>query len=155
MNQIQAYLEARNPDGKNETINTLKEMLQEIMLFSLSQTDFFDHAVFYGGTALRIFHGLDRFSEDMDFSLREKSLSFDLERYMDAVRITLLSFGLEADIAMKKKRKLSPIQSAFLKSNTATHLVQISAPTGIIQATPSNELIKIKLENRHRPPTRS
>jgi len=54
------------------------------MIFPLSQADFFDHTVFYGGTALQIFHGLDRFSEDMDFSLRENPLSFDLEMYVDA-----------------------------------------------------------------------
>jgi len=53
--------------------NALKEVIQEVTLHTLSTTDFFSHAAFYGGSALRIFHNLDRFSEDMDFSLKNKN----------------------------------------------------------------------------------
>ena len=39
--------------------NSIKEVVQEIILCGLSRADFFQKAAFYGGTALRIFHGLD------------------------------------------------------------------------------------------------
>ena len=61
--------------------NALKEVIQEIILCGLSRAGFFKEAAFYGGTALRIFYGLDRFSEDLDFSLLEENQSFDLSKY--------------------------------------------------------------------------
>src|SRR5690554_3987152 len=66
-------------------IHALKEIIQALTLHTLSKTDFFSHAAFYGGTALRIFHGLDRFSEDMDFSLKTKDENFNLETYLPAI----------------------------------------------------------------------
>jgi len=53
-----------------EEENALKEILQEIALYALWRADFFDCALFQGGTSLRILHGLPRFSEDLDFLLR-------------------------------------------------------------------------------------
>ena len=49
--------------------NSIKEIVQELILCGLSRAGFFRTAAFYGGTALRIVHVLDRFSEDLDFSL--------------------------------------------------------------------------------------
>ena len=46
-----------------------REIVQEIALLGLWRSGFFEQASFYGGTALRIFHGLNRFSEGLDFSL--------------------------------------------------------------------------------------
>ena len=65
--------------------NAMKEIIQEIILCSLSRTDFFKHAAFYGGTALRIFYGLDRFSEDLDFSLKVPDDGFDLSAYLPSL----------------------------------------------------------------------
>lgn len=47
--------------------NALKEVVQEVVLSGLARSNFFNHVAFYGGTALRIFYGLDRFSEDFRF----------------------------------------------------------------------------------------
>ncbi len=61
--------------------NAMKEIMQEIVLCGLSRAGFFKKAAFYGGTALRIFYGLDRFSEDLDFSLETADPAFDLSAY--------------------------------------------------------------------------
>ena len=88
----------------------------------------------------------------MDFSLREKDISFSLQRYLETIERTLGSYNLNVDVSMKEKRRLSPVQSAFVKGNTLTHLMQISAPKELLQKTPSNELLKIKLEIDTDPP---
>ena len=46
--------------------NAIFEVNQQIILAGLYNGGFFDKAAFYGGTCLRIFHNLQRFSEDMD-----------------------------------------------------------------------------------------
>ena len=74
-------LASYHPTSAVERKNAAKEVLQEIVLCGLSRGGFFDKAAFYGGTALRIFYGLDRFSEDLDFSLMEPDADFDLSRY--------------------------------------------------------------------------
>ncbi|MBC8180235.1 nucleotidyl transferase AbiEii/AbiGii toxin family protein, partial [candidate division KSB1 bacterium] len=56
----------------NEYKNALKEIIQEITLLALWRSKYFEKAAFYGGSALRILYGLDRFSEDLDFSLLKK-----------------------------------------------------------------------------------
>ena len=73
---IEQMLQSYSPKSLEERKNAIKEVMQEIALCGLSRATFFDKAVFYGGTALRIFHGLDRFSEDLDFSLREPDPDF-------------------------------------------------------------------------------
>ncbi|MBO6286359.1 MAG: nucleotidyl transferase AbiEii/AbiGii toxin family protein, partial [Bacilli bacterium] len=65
-----------HPKNHEERENAIKEIIQEIALAGLSRGGFFDKAAFYGGTCLRIFHGLDRFSEDLDFALLSKDPNF-------------------------------------------------------------------------------
>ena len=88
------------------TYEALREILQEIVLLGLYRAQFFEHAVFYGGTALRILHGLDRFSEDLDFSLLQVNPDFDLRHYEDAVVEALHSFGFEVSIQIKQKKMM-------------------------------------------------
>ena len=68
-------------DNVSDKKNAIKEVVQEIVLCGLSRGGFFKEAAFYGGTALRIFYGLDRFSEDLDFSLIDSNKDFDLTKY--------------------------------------------------------------------------
>jgi len=98
--------------------NALKEISQEVALCGLSRGGFFDKAAFYGGTALRIFYGLDRFSEDLDFSLIKPDEGFELSRYFGVLEEELYSVGLEMSVEAKSKPHGSPVQSAFLKGNT-------------------------------------
>ena len=99
--------------------NATYEVMQQVALSGLAKGGFFDKAAFYGGTCLRIFHGLKRFSEDMDFSLLESTPDFDFSPYFDCIEEEFAAVGQKVSITLKKKTKVTTIQSAFLKSDTA------------------------------------
>lgn len=147
---IAKMLEKYDLSSADKTYEALREILQEIVLLGLSRAGFFDHALFYGGTALRILHGLDRFSEDLDFSLIAPDEIFDLSIYEDAVIEALHSFGFEVTIQMKNTE--SNIKSAFLKGNTSQHLLNIEAPDDIVKTFGQGRLVKIKFEVDTQPP---
>ena len=137
--------------SKDDPYEALREILQEIVLYALSDAGFFNHALFYGGTALRILYGLPRFSEDLDFSLLKPDPSFDLSKYEKAVVGTLKTYGFEAQIETKVKNH-SAIQSAFIKGNTIKHLLAINAPEDIVNSFNAGKLLKIKFEVDTQPP---
>ena len=93
-----------NINNLEDKKNAIKEIVQEIVLCGLSRGGFFKNAVFYGGTALRIFYGLDRFSEDLDFSLTTQNLDFDLTEYFTYIENETKSLGLNF-IAIEKVSK--------------------------------------------------
>ena len=132
--------------------NALKEIAQEVALCGLSRGSFFDKAAFYGGTALRIFYGLDRFSEDMDFSLSKKDEAFDLSRYFGILEEELYSVGLEMSVESKAKKQETAVQSAFLKGNTLKHLLKIVPAKNTPLQVPNNEILRIKFEVDTNPP---
>ena len=103
--------------------NAVKEVVQEIALCGLSRAGFFKQAAFYGGTALRIFYGLDRFSEDLDFSLISPDSDFELRPYFSGLEKELASVGLKFSVEEKVKSVDSDIKSAFLKGNTKEHIM--------------------------------
>lgn len=135
----------------NSRNNALKEVVQEIVLCGLSRSGFFKDAAFYGGTALRIFYGLDRFSEDLDFSLIETNSEFSLEKHINFVRKEAASFGLNVEVEEKTKSIDSHIKSAFLKGNTKEHLLMFYPESDIVGISP-NEKVKIKFEIDIDPP---
>ena len=135
-----------------DRVNALKEILQEITLCGLSRGGFFRKAAFYGGTALRMFYGLDRFSEDLDFSLMEKEEVFDLSRWFAAIEKEAAAYGLNLSVETKKKATGTTIKSAFLKGNTREHLLLFYDDKGISGSVPGNEAIKIKFEVDTQPP---
>jgi len=147
---IAKMLEKYDLSTADKTYEALREILQEIVLLGLSRAGFFNHALFYGGTALRILHGLDRFSEDLDFSLIVPDENFDLSVYEDTVIEALHSFGFEVTIQMKNTE--SNIKSAFLKGNTSQHLLNIEAPDDIVKTFGQGRLVKIKFEIDTQPP---
>jgi predicted nucleotidyltransferase component of viral defense system len=147
---IAKMLEKYDLSTADKTYEALREILQEIVLLGLSRAGFFDHALFYGGTALRILHGLDRFSEDLDFSLIAPDENFDLSVYEKVVIEALHSFGFEVTIQMKNTE--SNIKSAFLKGNTSQHLLNIEAPDDIVKTFGQGRLVKIKFEVDTQPP---
>ena len=100
--------------------NAMKEIIQEIVLCGLSRAGFFQKAAFYGGTALRIFYGLDRFSEDLDFSLKTKDEKFDTSIYFPVLEKELRSFGLNLESVEKEKTNDSSIKSALLTASSIT-----------------------------------
>ncbi|HCS19263.1 MAG TPA: hypothetical protein DIW47_01665 [Bacteroidetes bacterium] len=148
---IQEWLNEYRPTSLEETKNALREIMQEIALAGLYRSGFYQHAALYGGTALRIFHGLNRFSEDLDFSLLRKDPGFDLSPYLLAIENEFLSLGLVVAIRKKEKSKDTFIQSAFIKSDSVWHELELknSLPQLHLQQPPS---IKIKVEIDISPP---
>ncbi|MCF6179264.1 MAG: nucleotidyl transferase AbiEii/AbiGii toxin family protein [Geopsychrobacter sp.] len=130
----------------------LREILQEVALFGLWRAKFFDKAAFYGGTALRILYGLDRFSEGLDFSLLRPQGDFRLERYSDALEKELAAFGFEVWVELKNKAVPSAVQSAFLKTDTSNELLVIQAGEEIVRQIPAGKQIRIKIEVDTNPP---
>ncbi len=148
---IKEWIEEYKPQNEEEIIYALREIMQEITLAGLSRTDFFEKAAFYGGTALRIFYGLDRYSEDLDFSLLKPDSNFSIEPYFKAVIDEFKSLGLTVSIIEKKKTKQTAIDSAFLKTETIWQeivLEDIIKETGVR----SNKTLKIKIEVDRKPP---
>jgi len=123
-NVIGQMLEHYNINNTNDEINALKEIIQEIILSGLSRGNFFKEAAFYGGTALRIFYKLDRFSEDLDFALISPNKDFDLSKYFDYIEKELKSYGLNLEINTKLKTADSNISSEFLKGDTLEHILK-------------------------------
>ena len=144
-------IEEYHPKNNEEKRNVVKEVMQEIVLCGLSRAGFFHEAAFYGGTALRIFYGLDRFSEDLDFSLLIKNKDFDLQKYFPLLKDTVQSFGLNVELELKNKGKDSNIQSAFLKGDTIEHFL-LFYPNELVNGINKNEKVKIKFEIDTMPP---
>jgi hypothetical protein len=126
--------------------------VQEIALLGLYRGGFFNFAAFCGGTALRIFYGLDRFSEDLDFSLISPDRGFDLSGYTPVVRDELGAYGLEMTVEEKIKNNDSPIKSAFIKGGTQIHLLKISPIKPPVDGVHPDEQIRVKLEVDTDPP---
>jgi predicted nucleotidyltransferase component of viral defense system len=127
---------------KDDKINALHEIMQQIALAGLYRGGFFDKAAFYGGTCLRIFYGLQRFSEDMDFSLLQPDENFQLDNYFDSIINEFKALGREVSITKKDKGTLTNVKSAFLKDNTEVYNLQFT----------TEKSIKIKIEVDTQPP---
>ncbi|MDP6418343.1 MAG: nucleotidyl transferase AbiEii/AbiGii toxin family protein [Candidatus Krumholzibacteria bacterium] len=144
---------SRYPLGTvDEGVNALRELTQELALLGLWRARFFEHAAFYGGTALRIFHGLDRFSEDLDFTLLKQDPDFQLARFTDSLSRELQGFGFELEVTTRKKAVDTAIQSAFLKGNTRHQLLEIGIPRELASLVHSGQKLKVKLEIDTDPP---
>jgi predicted nucleotidyltransferase component of viral defense system len=138
--------------SQNDYENAVKQIIQQISLLGLWRTKFFEHAAFYGGTALRMLYHLNRFSEDMDFTLLSKNKNFSIQSYHKGIEAELASFGFETEFHVKEKSKQTAIQSAFLKTNTLMSLININAPKEIQEITHGRAQIKVKLEIDTNPP---
>lgn len=123
-NIIEQMLSKYEIKNINDQINALKEIIQEIVLAGLSRGGFFNEAAFYGGTALRIFYNLDRFSEDLDFALVTKNKEFELSKFFGYIEKELKAYGINLEIHSKQKQINSNITSAFLKGDTLEHILK-------------------------------
>lgn len=148
MNSILKQMITRYDASVNK-ISAIKQVIQECVLSSLSHTDFFEFASFYGGTALRLFYGLDRFSEDLDFSLKEKNIDFSIDKYLKDIESNLKDYGLIFTATEKQKSVDTNIISAFLKGNTKETIISFDIEDDTID---KKELIKIKFEVDVLPP---
>ncbi len=149
---LQALLARYEPHTLADYENALKEVIQELALLGLWRAKFYEHAAFYGGTALRIFHGLPRFSEDMDFSLLAPAEGFGLEPYLEAIRRELASFGFSFRVERRSKRVSTAVESAFIKGGTRVNLAHVGMPDFLQERLPRPQQVRIRLDVDTDPP---
>ncbi len=142
MTTYESMLAAYGNGSGTATPNAEQEICQKIALAGLHRGGFFEHAAFYGGTCLRLFHGLPRFSEDMDFSLTEKRDDIHLEDYFDAIRDEFKIAGFDVTITKKDKKAFGRVESAFLKENTEAYDIKFQ----------TRRSVKVKIELDIDPP---
>ncbi|WP_206668639.1 nucleotidyl transferase AbiEii/AbiGii toxin family protein [Pseudomonas saliphila] len=142
MKVIEQMLQRYPQDSNEARTHALREVMQQIALAGLYRGGFFDVAAFYGGTCLRIFHELPRFSESLDFSLLQPNPGFALDPYFNAMQSEFAPFGFEVEISAKPKAARSDIASAFLKKTASVYDLRIAG----------EKLIKIKFEVDTDPP---
>ncbi|MCB0308229.1 MAG: nucleotidyl transferase AbiEii/AbiGii toxin family protein [Bdellovibrionales bacterium] len=142
---IQEKLKAYNCQTAEEEKNAITEITQEIALQAFYESKFFEVSGFHGGTALRILHGLRRFSEDLDFALIKPDPSFDLTPFIEQVRQIMASYGYTIRVTGKDKVS-SNVRSRFLKEDSIGSLVTFEHQKDIHGA------ISIKVEVDINPP---
>jgi len=148
---IKEWIESYNPKNREQVNQALREIMQEIALAGLQRSGFFEKAAFYGGTALRIFHQLDRFSEDLDFSLLESDEHFSLNHYLNGVVDEFAAMGMKVSIVEKIKTQKTNVDSAFLKSDTLWTELNLENILPEMHVS-GNVSIKIKIEIDTAPP---
>jgi predicted nucleotidyltransferase component of viral defense system len=144
---IEQKLRSYSVSSEIEELQALREITQEVILASLGRTDFFNQAAFQGGTCLRIFHGLNRFSEDLDFTLLEPNSEFAWQEYLEQVVNDVASFGYEMEVT-DRYETISTVRFAFLKDEAVGKILQLQygGKTSILGK------IRIKLEIDTNPP---
>lgn len=149
---LRSMLDRYDRRTRDDYVNALREILQYMALLGLWRAKFFEHAAFYGGTALRVLHGLDRYSEDLDFSLIKPDASFSLGIYGEALQREISSFGFRVVFEHRKKVKAGAIESAFLKANTYQQLIMIETDPALLSELHPSQKLKIRLEVDIDPP---
>lgn len=143
MTLFDSLVESYAPKSATERLTVQQEVMQLIALSGLARGGFFEKAAFYGGTCLHLFYGLDRFSEDMDFSLLERDPAFDFESYFPAIQEEFALAGKEVEIQLKHKGRPSSIESAFLKESSEIFKIGFT----------TQKQLKIKIEVDIDPPS--
>ena len=143
MNELyEKMLSAYDQSTETARRNAIYEVSQQIVLAGLADGGFFDKAAFYGGTCLRIFHGLNRFSEDMDFTLLKEDSSFNFKQYFQPVIDRFALGGRKVEIKKKDKKSFGKVESAFLKDTTDVYDISFQ----------TERSIKVKIEVDTVPP---
>ena len=136
-----------------KTLAYFEKSLQQLALLGLWRGKFFERAAFYGGSALRILYGLDRYSEYLDFSLLASERDFSLGRYGVALERELAAFGFDVSFEpIRQGSRRARIESAFIKTNTLKQIVLIEADRRLLRGLHSEQKLKIRLEVDVDPP---
>ena len=152
LNPLSSYFSGREYSSTLALKQDLREMIQKISLLGLWRSTFFEYAAFYGGTTLRLLHGMERFSEDLDFSLLKQDPDFRFDAYFPAVVKELEAWGIQASILGVQKQN-SKIESAFVKANTLQNMMNLELPEQFIKSLHRDEISTIKLEIDPDPPS--
>ena len=142
MTLYDSMVESYAPKSAAERVAVQQEVMQLIALAGLARGGFFEKAAFYGGTCLHLFYGMERFSEDMDFSLLAPDPSFDFESYFPAIKEEFALAGKEVEIQLKHKGRPSSVESAFLKESAEVFRIGFT----------TQKQIKVKIEVDIDPP---
>lgn len=142
MTLYDSMVESYAPKSALERQAVQQEVMQLVALSGLARGGFFEKAAFYGGTCLHLFYGMERFSEDMDFSLLSPDPKFDFESYFPAIREEFAIAGKEVEMQLKHKGKPSSIESAFLKESSEVFRIGFT----------TQKQIKVKIEVDIDPP---
>jgi predicted nucleotidyltransferase component of viral defense system len=132
--------------SQEDANRALREVLQEVCLLGIWRAKLFEKLAFYGGTALRILYGLDRFSEDLDFSLLKPDSDFRWDRFAKTIEMELSTYGFEVDLQEKKKSFSTAVKSAFLKTNTLIGLLNVGVPASLTRGLHPDTVLRIKIE---------
>lgn len=124
-NLIQDRLGTYSLKSIEQEKDAIKEIMQEIILYGLSVGNFFETALFQGGTALRILHGLPRFSEDLDFILQKPDPNFNWSIYVKCIQNICEEYGIIPNITDKSKVD-STVKKLFLKDNSFGNILDLS-----------------------------
>ncbi|OGF67687.1 MAG: hypothetical protein A2Y62_11220 [Candidatus Fischerbacteria bacterium RBG_13_37_8] len=122
---IQERLNSYNCKSELEEEHAIREITQEVALAALSRTDFFKHAIFQGGTCLRIFYGLNRFSEDLDFILKKPNPGFKLQPHLQSLSEEFEAYGYKIDITDRSKTDIA-VRKAFIKDESIGKVLQFN-----------------------------
>jgi predicted nucleotidyltransferase component of viral defense system len=147
---IQDRLDSYNCKSNLEEEHAIREITQEVALAALGRTEFFKQALFQGGTCLRIFYGLNRFSEDMDFILKEANRDFRLQPHLQAVSDELKAYGYDIAITDRSKAGVA-VRKAFLKDDSLARVLQLQ----YVGTSGSPRKIRVKFEVDTNPPSGS
>lgn len=151
LHPLGSYFQQTRGSDANTWRQNLRELIQKICLLGLWRGSFFEHAAFYGGTALRLLHGLDRWSEDLDFSLLRPQPDFRLESYLNYVSRELEAWGIKARVDISAKQD-SQIATAFIKANTLQSLMALELPRLTLKSLHRDEISSVKFEIDPNPP---
>jgi predicted nucleotidyltransferase component of viral defense system len=149
---VAALLEGYPLSTQEDFTNALREVLQHLALLGLWRSRFFEQAAFYGGTALRIFYGIERFSEDLDFSLAVPNKQFNLLPYLRALEEELASQGFSVSVEKSTRTGKTAIESGFVKADTRANFLIIDAPARIVERLHREQRLRIKIEVDVDPP---
>ncbi len=136
----------------DDAYQALREIIQEVALLGLWRAKFYEKAAFYGGTALRVLHGLGRFSEDLDFSLLKPEADFDFSTILGQLEREVEAFGFSLQAEIVRKKTESPIRSAFLKGDTEKQMLVIRPDANVTNRIPRGQVVKVKIEVDIDPP---
>ena len=144
---IQERLNSYQCGSQQEEENALREITQEVALAALSRCDFFKKAAFGGGTCLRIFYSLSRFSEDIDFVLKTPDLNFQLEPYLKPLAFEFNTYGYRMEVIDRSKVD-NAVKKCFLKDDSLGKVLTLRHLKGVTNL----RKIKIKIEVDANPP---
>jgi len=144
---IENRLKRYHTNSLETELTGIREITQELILFALSTSDFFSHAAFQGGTCLRIVHGLNRFSEDMDFILKTGDTAFSWQQYLTLIDTTLEQYGYSIELQDKSNAE-ETVKKAFIKDDSIGKVLRLAYANR--QGT--QRKIRIKLEIDTNPP---